>query len=118
MWDKEGKGRHQYQIQKIMKAKRVGTGNRKEEIVLIRLRLGHCALNKTLQMVAKHQCGLCDECHEEESVGHVILQCRKYNTHTEGIEHNRKEIGMRKLILKSTLSMTERAQVRELLGFF
>ncbi len=58
MWDKEGKGRHQYQIQKIMKAKRVETGNRKEEIVLIRLRLGHCALNKTLQMVG-NTCVVC-----------------------------------------------------------
>ncbi len=63
-------------------------------------------------MVGKHQSG-----QEEESVEHVI-QCRKYKTQREVMENNLKEIGVQKLILKSTLSMMERAQVRELLGFF
>ncbi len=77
MWDNEGKGRHLYQIQKSVKVNNVGSGNRKEEIVLTRLRLGHYALNKTLKMIGKHQTGLCEECQEEESVEHVILHCRR-----------------------------------------
>ena len=34
-------------------------GYRREEIVMTRLRLGHCVLNKTLNMKGKHQSGLC-----------------------------------------------------------
>lgn len=49
MWDNEGKGRHLYHIQKSIKVNKVGSGNRKDEIVLTRLMLGHCALNKTLK---------------------------------------------------------------------
>ena len=45
-WDREEKGRHLYQIQKSVKETRAGSGYRREEMVLTRLRLGHCALNK------------------------------------------------------------------------
>jgi len=48
-WDREGKGRHLFQIQMKVKETRVGSGNRREEIVISRLRLGHCFLNKTLK---------------------------------------------------------------------
>jgi len=41
-WDREGKGRHLFQIQMKVKETRVGSGNRREEIVISRLRLGHC----------------------------------------------------------------------------
>ena len=48
-WDRQERGRHLYQIQKSVKVNRVGIGNRREQTVLTRLRLGHCALNKTLK---------------------------------------------------------------------
>ncbi len=117
MWDNEGKGRHLYQIQKSVKVNKVGSGNRKEEIVLTRLRLGHCALNKTLKMIGKHQTGLCEECQEEESVEHVILHCRRYQREREIMENNLKEVGVKKLTLKTTLGMSDRAQVRALVVF-
>ena len=37
---------------------------RRQETVLTRL--------KTLELIGKHQTGFCEECQEEESVGHVI----------------------------------------------
>jgi len=37
-----------YQIQKSIKITRLGGGHRREETVMTRLRLGHCALNKSL----------------------------------------------------------------------
>ncbi len=48
-WDREEKGRHLYQIQRKVKEDRLGRGNRREEAVMTRLRLGHCSLNKTLK---------------------------------------------------------------------
>ena len=56
-WDNEVKGRHLYNIQESIRVKRIGSGKRKEEVVLTRLRLGHSALNKTLQVVGKHKDG-------------------------------------------------------------
>lgn len=45
----ERKGGHLHKIQESTQVSRVGGGNRKEEIVLMRLRLGRCALNKSLK---------------------------------------------------------------------
>ena len=73
------------------------------EIVLTRLRLGHCALNKTLKMIGKHQTGMCEGCQEEESVEHELLHCRTY-------------IGVQEFTLKGLLSMAETAQVQVLLA--
>ena len=52
-WDSESKGRHLYRIQDSIQVKRLGSSNRKEEVVLTRLRVGHSALNKTLHVVGK-----------------------------------------------------------------
>ena len=99
------KGRHLYQIQKSVKVNRVGSGNRREETVLTRLRLGHCALSKTLKMIGKHQTGLCEGCQGEESVEHVLLQCRKYRAQREMMRNNLREIGVQEFKLKGLLSM-------------
>lgn len=88
------------------------TGERK---LLTRLKLGHCALNKTLKMVGKHQTGLCEGCQEEESVEHVVLSCRRYQR--EMMRNNLWELGVQEFTLKGLLSMGERAQVRVLLAF-
>lgn len=42
IWDREEKGRHFYQIQKEVQHKMVEWGNRRVEMVITRLRLGHC----------------------------------------------------------------------------
>lgn len=64
MWDRE-KGRHLYLIQKSVMGVRMDDRYRREEVVLNRLRLGHCSLNKTLRLLGKQQTGLCKVCQEE-----------------------------------------------------
>ncbi len=79
-WDRKEKGRHLYQIQRNAEEDRVRRGNRREEAVMTRLRLGHCSLNKTLKMIGKHQTGLCEGFRGEESVEHIIMTCKRYET--------------------------------------
>ena len=50
-WSNEVKGRHLFNIQESTRINRVGSGKRREEIVLTRLRLGHSALNKNLKII-------------------------------------------------------------------
>ena len=69
--------------------------------MLTRLRLGHCALNKTLKMMGKHQTGLFEGCQEEESVEHVgSIHCRKYRAQRGMMRSNLKEIGVQEFTLK------------------
>ena len=64
-WDGEERGRHFYQVQKCVKGRSVGGGSRREEVVWMRLRLGHSMLNGNLKLIGKHQTGMCESCGEE-----------------------------------------------------
>lgn len=112
-WDGEEKGRH---FQKTIKVNRVGSGDRREEVKLTRLRLGHCVLYKSLKMVGKHETGLCEECQEEESVEHVILNCRKYVIERGVMKNNLNKLGVQEFNLKAALEMSMRMEVRELIN--
>ena len=72
-WDSEEKGRYLYNIQKSVNVKIRYSGQRKDEQILIRLRLGHSALNKTMNLIGKHPTGLCEGCQVEETVEHVLM---------------------------------------------
>ena len=50
---------------------------RRDDIVLTRLRLGHCGLASGLKLVGKHPDGLC-QCGNLETVKHVMLLCKQY----------------------------------------
>jgi len=50
--------------------------NRKKEIALTRLRIGKCCLNSCLHEINAHPTGLCDTCHEPETVEHYLLHCK------------------------------------------
>ncbi len=116
-WDREEKGRHLYQIQRNVKEDRVGRGNRREEAVMTRLRLGHFSLNKTLKMIGKHQTGLCEGCREEESVEHIIMTCKRYETQRQVMKYKLREIGVHEITLKGLLSTVNRIQSRILMSF-
>ncbi|XP_035984330.1 uncharacterized protein LOC118557933 [Fundulus heteroclitus] len=77
LWDEERKGRWLYKIQKRIGQMRITERNRREEIIISRLRMGHTGLNRSLFLIGKHQTGKCD-CGEDETVEHVILNCNKY----------------------------------------
>lgn len=80
-WDLETKGRHYYQIQRSVKKKDgvICGKNRRDQTILTRLRLGHCGLAKTLAQIGKHRDGLCVHCNKQETVAHVLLECREYD---------------------------------------
>ncbi len=71
-------GRHLYNIQEKVRGGRMRGRNRKEEVLLTPLRIGHTGLNQTLCKIGKHPTGLCESCEILESVSHVLLECRKY----------------------------------------
>lgn len=116
-WDREGKGRQLYQIQRDVKCTVIGSGNSREETVISRLRLGHCLLNKTLKLIGKHDTGLCEVCKEEESVEHVVLRCSRYDVQRELMRNKLREIEVQDMTLKGLLSTQHRAQTRILMGF-
>lgn len=117
MWDRESRGRHLYQIQQNVRPSRIAGKGRREEIVITRLRIGHSALNKTLKIIGKHNSGLCEECQEEESVEHVILRCRRYETQREMMRRGLVDAGVKEISLKGLLDLSDRSQQRMLLEF-
>ena len=47
-------------------------GNRREEVMLCRIRLGHTELNSSWKLIGKHGTGMCNGCMVEE-MEHIIL---------------------------------------------
>ena len=78
-WEKEGRGRHLFSVQPRVNSPCMcfSTLSRREAVVLCRLRIGHCGFNKTLQLLGRHETGLC-RCGEVETVKHVLLECGLY----------------------------------------
>lgn len=61
-----------------MAYKRATNGNRTEEIVIFRLRIGHTSVNHSLWRIDKHQTEACYHCDHPETVKHVLLECNQY----------------------------------------
>ncbi len=74
IWQNEGKegtkGRHLYCIQEKVGSERRRFGNREEDVLIARMRTGHCLLNQCLHRIGK--CGL------TENVEHVLIKCEAY----------------------------------------
>lgn len=98
-WNREIKGRHLYNIQnKVGDVKNRG-GNRREEIVMTRLRIGHSNLNSTLHIIRKHPTGFCGYCQVAETTEHVLMSCKQYDEQRkEMIEELGKETGMKEIL--------------------
>ncbi len=45
-------------------------------------------------MIEKHQTGLCEGCREEESVEHIIMTCKRYETQRQVMKNTLREIGV------------------------
>lgn len=94
-WEKEIKGRHYFSIQPKVRKKCFCTfPSRRDSVKLCRLRLGHCGLNYFLHIIGKHISGLC-ECGNMETIGHVFLECRKYNVERRTLFCKLAEIGLK-----------------------
>lgn len=87
-WDISESGRHLYQIQR-----HVGDGRKVgfkcgEENIITRLRIGHSGLNHTLHKIGKHPTGNCTHCNQPETVEHVLLHCKKYDTQRKNLSQS------------------------------
>ncbi len=85
--------------------------------MMTRLSLGHCSLNKTLKMIGNHQTGLCEGCRDEESVEHIIMTCKIYETQRQVMKNKLREIGVQEITSKGLLSTVDRIQSRILMYF-
>lgn len=56
---------------------RYSGGDRREENILSRLRIGHTGHNKTMKLLSKHPTAFCDWCGESEMVEHVTMYCER-----------------------------------------
>ncbi|XDV19448.1 hypothetical protein PO909_024918 [Leuciscus waleckii] len=110
--------RHLYNIKKIVGKKCINGRNRKEEVIMTRMRLGHSRLNASLFIIGVHETGLCENCGEKETVEHVIYNCKRFDeerkelisylnergkvnkdlTYLLGYDFNRDRVGYRMLI--------------------
>lgn len=76
VWDGDSRGRHYYSIKPSVSSEPLYIGkNRKAEVFLTRLRLGHCGLGWDLFKIGKHPDGLCVHCKQDQTVKHVIVDC-------------------------------------------
>lgn len=68
-WEREERGRQFFSIQNsVRKGSRYPERERRDGVLLTRLRLGHCGLGSGLLLVEKHPDGKCEECGEVETV--------------------------------------------------
>ena len=106
LWDQDTKGRHLYSISgRVADSVTACTsGKRKEDVIIARLRIGHTCLNSTLCILGKHQDGLCS-CQQRETVEHVLLFCRKYESHRQDLFRRLKRCGLKEVSLKSVLDV-------------
>uniref|UniRef100_A0A673MAK6 Uncharacterized LOC107721237 n=1 Tax=Sinocyclocheilus rhinocerous TaxID=307959 RepID=A0A673MAK6_9TELE len=103
-WDNNEKGRFFYNlINKVsQKIRHIGK-TRKEEVVYNRILLGHSNLNSTLKILGKHPNGLCEQCKVEETVTHVILECKKYEEERSNMIVEIKKNGIQVVHFKSLI---------------
>lgn len=119
MWDRGIKGRHLYSIQKQVGKGRLCLNNRKEDIIITRLRIGHSGLNQTLYIIGKHQTGLCIRCSEVETIEHVLLHCTAYNRERGELTKKLKELSITNFNLTNLLSCaSEQSRVQKELLYY
>ena len=81
-WKDQVKGRHLFKIQSTVGGVGCCGGNRAEQVIISRLRIGHSRLNNTLSIIGKHPTGRCS-CGERETVEHVMVECHGYDRERE-----------------------------------
>ena len=82
-WEDDQKGRKYHNIQKSVITKIFKERNRREEIIMTRLRVGHTGLNDTINLIGKKNTDKCERCGVKENVEHILMQCLKYSSERE-----------------------------------
>lgn len=93
-------------------------GNRREETIVTRLRIGHNKLNSTLHIMGKHPTGFCDQCQIPETVEHVLINCSKYGLQRVDMIKDMGKIGLTGRGVKSIMDCSRSEQgVKYLIRF-
>ncbi|XP_013870655.1 uncharacterized protein LOC106522257 [Austrofundulus limnaeus] len=108
IWEESNKGRHLFKIQQNVGKMEIIGGNRKEQVILTRLRLGHTGLNKTLHLLGKHPTGNCECDKGMETVEHVVIHCEKYNNSREKLKQELKKYDIEILKVEKVLVKHEK----------
>jgi len=76
MYNKSRKGLHYKQLQPLVSRQiKYSSKSRKDEIIITRLRLGKCKLNKYLHELHAHPTGKCINCGTDETIQHYLMEC-------------------------------------------
>lgn len=93
-WEEEQKGRHYFSLQPSVRRQRLVTRLcRKDDVVLTRLRLGHCGLVSYLNLIGKHPDGLC-KCGGEKTAHHVVFVCTNYRRERQALCTELSDLGL------------------------
>lgn len=111
-WDIADTGRHLYNIQKQVGISIRQSRNPKEEKIVTHLRIGHAGLNFTLHRIGKHPTGLCNHCDTQETVKHILLDCKGYEEERRELEI---QVGKQNMTLENLLGKTMSGKIFSLL---
>ena len=73
------------------------------DVLVTRMRIGHCLLNQCLQRIGKHENGNCDKCGLAETVEHVLIECKAYERERSQLRHALRNIEINELTLQVLL---------------
>lgn len=71
-----------------------GTHNRRVEVVLNRLKIGHVGVNAYLHRFRLGDTPLCDSCKVVETMEHFLISCTKYSTERAALFSNLIKVGI------------------------
>ena len=77
--------------------------SQRDQVVLCRIRLGHCRLNAYLHRIAYHPTGFCDVCRKPEDLNHLFLNFPLYGESRQRIVRHIRVMGIRVLDLQVML---------------
>jgi ribonuclease HI len=81
LWETSDKGRHYFNINNTVSTKNQFSYTiKRHEVVITKLRLGHCRLNHILFKTNQHENGLCATCLTPETIHHFLFDCLGHQT--------------------------------------
>ncbi len=72
------------------------------------LRIGHSNLNKSLQMIGKHESGQCNHCGLPETVEHVLINCWAYERERIQLKEELNSAGINSMTLQNMLNSSHK----------
>ena len=78
-------------------------GNRKVEVSMARLRMGHSRLNSHMFRIGLSDSPNCSSCGSEETIEHFMLHCPRYFSHRVVLRSNLVCLGVRDMSLETLL---------------